>query len=106
MKRTRVDGQLSRLEYEEQEAAAPSFPPGGGFDSYVSFPRPLLIVSDDVSVGYTSGWPLTIAHPHTRRRRPPNPRAPAGPAVAAWAGVTAARRSSRRRPRRWRRGGW
>lgn len=36
MKRTRVDGQLSRLEYEEQEAAAPSVPPSAGYGAYVS----------------------------------------------------------------------
>lgn len=98
MKRTRVDGQLSRLEYEEQEASSA----GGGFDSYVS-----PSVSDGVGcVGYctrTSGrWPLShTEHSSTTKNKT---RAPA--AAAAGAAGTAARRSSGRRLRRWRRGGW
>lgn len=43
MKRTRVDGQLSRLEYEEQEAAVSSVPPD----------HSLAYVSDD---GMLDAW--------------------------------------------------
>lgn len=87
MKRTRVDGQLSRLEYEEQEAAAPLIPSSAD-------------VSDD---GMVDAWGRTmpvdrqLIRLHTDR---------AEAAVVVVATAAPRRRSNGRRPRRWRLGGW
>ena len=80
MKRTRVDGQLSRLEYEEQEASSA----GGGFDSYVS-----PSVSDDVSGCRLLHTHIRALAAHTHTQHPPRPKTPPG-----------------RRRRWWRRGRW
>ncbi len=59
MKRTRVDGQLSRLEYEEQEAAASASAPGGGGGHSSAYVRNRSMNGLDWVCGVGWDWMLT-----------------------------------------------